>query len=408
MVMADTLHALACMCAMFSLSIYLERRRAVWVLAAGLATVLAFFTKNNAVLLAIAIPLTIVLSRAWWIVWRRAAWAAAAMVAVLVGGWELWAMRWVLDLVSHTTTLPEAIRFYSLALVSVAGAPVLLLALVGGAFAVVGAVKKQAPVRPIFAASISLIVGTWLFHVVLPQVTNARYLLPVVPAAVILAAHGIEALALRLQGRFRPRLVSALVWVGLLGAQAYGAMHAPILDDSAFPLVSQFVLSHIPAGANGVVLVSSDRNGEGALIAEVASREPQPALWLLRASKVLSHSGWFSEGYQVRFKSDDEVLQYLDSVPVEMIVVDSPSSYHREHHAQLRAVIAAHPERFSLLLRTEANQRCRGPYCEVEVYRCQMADGPRSPQLNVDAKKMIGRKLFDDWKVDAATQLGPR
>jgi 4-amino-4-deoxy-L-arabinose transferase-like glycosyltransferase len=408
MVMADTLHALFCICAMFSLSIYLKKRRAVFVLAAGLSVALAFWTKYNAVLLAIAIPLTIVISRAWWILRRKAAWAAAAIVAVLVGGWEMWAMRWVFGLVEHTTTLPEAIRFYSQALVSVLGLPILLLALAGGASAAAGAVRKHAPMRPIFAASISLIVGTWLFHSMLPHETFERYMLPAVPAAVILAAHGIETLTRRLPAGLAPRVVSVLVWAGILGVQAYGAMHAPISRDSVYPFVAQFVLHNIPPGGNGVVLVSSDRDGEGALIAEVASREPQPRLWLLRASKVLGHSGWHGEDYKLRFKSDDDVLKYLDSVPVEMIVIDPPSDWRQLHHSQLRAVIAAHPEHFSLLLHTQANERCRGDYCDVEVYRSKVPASIGLPQIGVDPKEMIGRKLFKDWEVNPALPSIPK
>jgi hypothetical protein len=95
MVMADTLHALLCMCAMFALNAYLDKPERLLLVTASLATALAFLTRNNAVLLAIAIPLTIVLSRAWWIFRQRVVWVAAGAVLVLVGGWELWARRWV-------------------------------------------------------------------------------------------------------------------------------------------------------------------------------------------------------------------------------------------------------------------------------------------------------------------------
>jgi hypothetical protein len=64
---------------------------------------------------------------------------------------------------------------------------------------------------------------------------------------------------------------------------------------------------------------------------------------------VLSHSGWHSEDYTQRFNRDEDLLQYLDSVPVEMVLVDPATYRHHREHLQLRAVIAAHPERFRLI-----------------------------------------------------------
>jgi hypothetical protein len=133
-----------------------------------------------------------------------------------------------------------------------------------------------------------------------------------------------------------------------------------------------------------------------------------PRLWLLRASKVLSHSGWHGEEYNLRFKSDDDLLKYLDSVPVEMIVVDPPSEWRQPHHRQLRAVIAAHPEQFSLLLHTQANEGCRGDYCDVEVYRYNVPASAGPPQIGVDPKEMIGRRLFKDWEVNPAPLSIPK
>jgi hypothetical protein len=103
-------------------------------------------------------------------------------------------------------------------------------------------------------------------------------MLPALPAAIALASYGIEALTRRAAGGLRPRFVSVAAWVILVGGQAYGSLHTPTWEDSAYPSVAQFLLGQMPRSSNGVVLISSDRDGEGLLIAEVASREPQPRL----------------------------------------------------------------------------------------------------------------------------------
>ena len=408
MVLADTLHAILCVYAMFALSVYLEQRRPVFILTAGIATALAFLTKNNAVLLGIAIPLTILLTRSWWVFRQKAVWAAAAIAAAMICPWEMWAMHWVLGLVMHTTTLTEAIRFYSGALVTVVGWPLFVLAAFGSAAVGVAALRGLNPVPPIAAASFSLIVGTWLFHSMLPHETFERYLLPAIPAAAILAALGIQALTRKLPGTAKTPAIAALLWAGVLGSQAYGAIHMPPSADSTYPSIARFVLSHTPAGANGVILVSSDRNGEGAFISEVSSREPKLRLWMLRASKVLSHSGWHGEDYTLRFARDEDLIKYLDSVPVEMVLVDPPTYWHLKAHLQLLDVIASHPERFRPVLHTRQDEACRGDYCDVEVYRYNAPQGFAPVRIGVDPKEMIGRKLFQDWQIDRANPFIPK
>jgi 4-amino-4-deoxy-L-arabinose transferase-like glycosyltransferase len=401
MVMADALHTLWAISAVFAVSLYIERRRPFFVVLAAAAAALDFLTKNNAVLLAIAIPMTVVLCRAWWILRQKAAWICAGLAAIVVAGWELWAMRWVLGLTATQVPMVDAAKFFAGALAEVTGTPILTLAVVGAGFAVAGGWGKTGGVRPVLAAAISLVLGTWLFHTLLHHETWERYMLPAVPGCLILAAHAIRSFSERLPAT---RVVFGLAWVAILGTQAYGALHIPVNPNTAYPQVSEFILHHLPPGGDGVVLVSSDRDGEGDLIAEVASREPQPRLWLLRASKVLSHSGWHQEDYHLRFTTEPEVLQYLDSIPVDMVVVDPPGRWGLAHHRQLTDLIASQPEQFELLLHEKPDAKCRGEYCDVAVYRYHAPLKSGSPQIGVGAKQMIGRRLFDDWQIRGEKQ----
>jgi hypothetical protein len=244
-----------------------------------------------------------------------------------------------------------------------------------------------------------MVTGTWLFHILLHRDEWERYMLPAIPPAIVLAGECVRRLTALASLSLRP-IVPMAIWVGLVGAQGYSAIHTPPSLNTAYPAVAQFILRQAAANSTGVVLVSSDRNGESDLIAEVSSREPQPKLWMLRASKVLSHATWHNDNYQLRFGRDEDVLQYLNSVPVDLVVTDPISVWHLKHHAQLRAIIAAHPERFSLLLHAQPNENCRGDYCDIEVYRYRPPEGSVPAGIGVEAKEMIGRKLFKDWQID--------
>jgi 4-amino-4-deoxy-L-arabinose transferase-like glycosyltransferase len=398
MVMADLLHALFCTCAIYALAHYLKTRRPWLMLACGVATAAALLTKNNAVLLGVAIPLTVVLTRAWWVLRRKVTWLAAGIVVVVAGSWEIWALRWVLGLMIDDTTGAERVRYYSQALLSITGAPIAILAAIGLGVALVGPLRGKGPVPPIYAASASLVAGTWIFHVVLKQETYERYMLPALPAAVILAALGLEALVSRLPAWSKPGYVAAILGFSIVGWQGFAAIRLPRRGDSAYPYVAQRLLQLQPADANQVILISSERNAEGLLIEEVASRERPLNRWILRGTKVLSRSGWHLENYRIRFSDNDALLAYLRSVPVDLIVLDPPNSGRPlAHHRQLAELIERHPDDFEPVLRTSPGRNCRGEYCAVEVFRLQVPDRAKGVQLGVGAKEMIGRKLFRDW-----------
>jgi len=66
-----------------------------------------------------------------------------------------------------------------------------------------------------------------------------------------------------------------------------------------------------PTLAHSAVLCSSDRDGEGLLISEMAMRERRNGHYILRASKMLAVSDWNGSGYRLRLNTSGEINQLL-------------------------------------------------------------------------------------------------
>jgi hypothetical protein len=72
-----------------------------------------------------------------------------------------------------------------------------------------------------------------------------------------------------------------------------------------------------------VILVSADPAPEGMVVAEIAMRDVRPGHYVLRGSKVLAQMDWTGKGYQLLFKTPQEISDCLDLVPVDFILIQS-------------------------------------------------------------------------------------
>jgi hypothetical protein len=98
-----------------------------------------------------------------------------------------------------------------------------------------------------------------------------------------------------------------------------------------------------------VILIASDAIGEGMFIGEVAMHEDRPGHVVLRASKVLSDSGWMGEGYTSFFDTSRQLMDYLDSIPVGIVVLEEDAAPNQSHHRVLRRVMRDFPDRWERL-----------------------------------------------------------
>lgn len=88
-------------------------------------------------------------------------------------------------------------------------------------------------------------------------------------------------------------------------------------------------------------LICGGATQEGALIAEIALRDPHLNYFILRGSKVLANSTWSGTNYRLRFGDSLGVAQYLNQTRIESVILLSGDGH--AHGAQLLAAVNGDP-----------------------------------------------------------------
>jgi len=344
MVMAETLSAVLMFAAIVAFGNFLDREQrgdAIWF---GVLASLAILTKGTGLALVLAAPLALLLTRRFHLLKRRALWLAVFIVAVVAGPWT-WATRklgqggWLQPNPSWNFTR-EALPYYAIKLGLALGWALVILAVIGLLVKIIQPSSR----RGLWAAAGSLIVAILVFQSIAPVGLEARHLIPALPAAMLFAAAGFQFIAPR-----RPDWRLAVLAVVTLVAIVPALLPLTTKGYSGFAAAADAMLAD--AGPRDVTLVSSDATGEGIFISEVALHEARPGHVIQRASKSLASSTWSGSGYSPAFARDEQVYSFLTSGQFHYLVLDDalPSDHRREHHDQLKRVVAEHPGQFQLL-----------------------------------------------------------
>jgi hypothetical protein len=201
-------------------------------------------------------------------------------------------------------------------------------------------------VEPLWAAAAGLLATLLTFRAITPLMSDARHALPLVPALVMFAAAGTARVVAALPGA--ARWTAAAVGGVVLGAAAVGVVAVgPTRPAGFFPVARELLADG--GLRDSVFLIASDAIGEGMFIQEVAMHEKRPGHIVLRASKALSESGWMGEGYASFFDTPDQLLEYLESVPVGVVVLEEDAAPNQAHHRLLRQVMRDHVDRWERL-----------------------------------------------------------
>ena len=363
MLMAETLMALLVLLAVLAWGSYLETER--WQAAAwfGLWSTLALLTKGTGIALALVPPLSVLLTRRWRLARRFSFWLPAIVVVVFAGPWYLLAP----DAQHESVARFGGLQFIGVRILgTLAGWPRMLgviptLAGIAGILMWVFRIRRGAPgskwqaAACILASSYicRLMIGAW----------EERHLLSTLPVLFMFACAPAAWL-------FSVPLKPLHKWVKVLLAGAATAAVATA-NIYALPPKAQFGfveaaqhLTSAPRLREAVFLVCSDSAGEGMLISEVAMRERRPGHVILRASKVLSSSDFMGGRYRSLFDNQASVLQYLDSVPVGIVIIDD-AGRKLPHGSLLAETMRDHPEKWELESRYSLSRRPR----EILVYR---------------------------------------
>ena len=162
----------------------------------------------------------------------------------------------------------------------------------------------------------------------------------------------------------------------------------PVTVTKALPNIS----SPIAISGDAVILVSGNEPGlaEGMLIAEIASRERRPGHFILRASKVISHSDWTgTQNYYLLFRSPPEVSQALGTIPVNVVVVDYPATPQSPpHHRLLLNSIQKNPGQWNLLY-TGTDAAAQGGARQILVFQAPNIGSKNDIKLKLDLTETL-------------------
>lgn len=366
MIMADGLVALLSLCAALAFAAFLREPVHRNALAFGAFVCLSILTKGNGIALIMLPVFAIALTRRFSLVLSRALWAAAAPVLLIGLPWQIYSAS-LLSGILQRFPPGHFFVFYTQWMLTAAGWVITPLMLAG----IYGRVIKPAfenRMRPIWASAVALILSVWLFHVLVPApAAESRYLIAFIPPMVMFAVAGVDMLAaavLANQPLGRRRWMAAALLAVAFGATAF-SLHRKIY----YGFIEVAERLEAPEFKNSVILVSSEGDGEGMLISEMAPREQRPSHLILRASKMMSRSDWNGQSYQPRYKSTGEVMEFLRQVPVEVVVIHHDRfDAEYPHHTLLKQTIAAYPGEWTHLGTFPADEH-RRERASIDVYR---------------------------------------
>lgn len=216
--------------------------------------------------------------------------------------------------------------------------------------------QRNADALPLACAL--MMVGAFLIHCTTPNSVEMRRLFMAVPAMLILASVSLARL-----GRCLPSPVLATALPALVRILSLLPIFSIVQKASTgYRPVASWLLRET-AGREQAILIASQAHGEGMLIAEIAQAAPQPALYLVRASKLLADSDWSGVDYKL-LMNPQQVEAALHSIPVRFIVVDRFQSESGDPHWNLVWNIVEHnPQQWVLRYRQTAfspDLRARG------------------------------------------------
>lgn len=328
MLMADMPVALAMVAAALAWARFMETEQRRYAVYFALLASAGILTKGNAFALAFLPPVAILLCRRWRLLRNPSVWIAAGIVAVLTLPWTLATRDLVVPTMQHDFGLKylrEGGWFYFSQLFAVPGWTIIVFALIGIAAQVVVPFARR-NLKPIWASLFAMVAAVQVFHMLAPAGLEVRYLLPSWAAFMAFLAAGV-AWVVTLIPRSIPRWAGA-VGVAAVIAAAFLASDFSVHRKRAFGYdeVGR-ALSDDPQ-LNGArrILCSSNADGEGLLISEIARREAgRPDRLVARGTQMFARMGWNGDRYEPLVQTVDDAKAVLHAIPVDVVVFDRTS-----------------------------------------------------------------------------------
>ncbi len=343
-VMSDTLLVLCALLAAMAFLRFLRRGRLRDSLAFGTWAALAILVKGSGLCLALLPPLAIALAGRWSLVRDPRLWAAPLPVLGLALPW-MWATYGItaegMADADPGSYIREACAFYFGGLAELIGWPAFAVLALSPLFCLpLAAIRRRIPPNEGACVALALAFAVLLLALGVPAGLDLRYLLPLLPAALVAGAWALRSALSCLRPWLAAWGVPAFAALALLGASPLRPVEKRYTGASE---VVSLVLAEngdvgYPDGSGGSgkvadeppsrprserlgLLVVADATGEGALTAAAAFAGPD-RLRVLRGSKLLAASDWLGRGYRVAFEGEREFRALLAQEAVRYAVVE--------------------------------------------------------------------------------------
>jgi hypothetical protein len=346
-----------------------SNRDARWV---GVAAGLACMTKGNGMAVILAVPLAIALTRRFDLLRKSGIYVGGLIAALLAFGWELYAL--ILDRRISTFNdfssagVRAAFEFSFQFVYNEIGWALCALILLGIMVAA-GSVKRRVGAWALWASMGAVGFSVFVFHIAIPHSMDGRYLLAGLAPLMAFLVPGARRIAetpslTKIAARWRVPLVLLCALAIFFGF----SFRVPKMPRFGFREAAAWLENHPLAG--GRYLVISDSNGEGAFIAEVASRSDRrlPVPLVMRASKLLFVSDWNLSGYRLVYDGPEQALAAIEQMGISYIVMDSTQNLSRlPHWDQVRQMLHQYSDRVHVVQRFPAGEN--GRVRSLDIYQ---------------------------------------
>jgi hypothetical protein len=303
---------------------FLESGRRRDSLLFGIWAAAAILTKGSGVGLALLPPVALALASKWRWFFKPALWLAPLPVLVLTVPWMVLTAGITSEGMQESGLsgwVAAALPFYGKAMVREVGWSGLCLLGAAAGLALIRGWRRSGRMRDEEAVLWALLTGGLAVPVLVPAGLDARYLMPVVPAILLLGADAVRGIA----GGRNPLMATlpVLLVALLIACETWRPVRKFYTGAS---LSIEAILTDREGDFSGEpfrLLVVSDARGEGALIA-AAALMARGRIEVARGTKLLSTSDWMGRDYRPAFGSQDEFRQILVSGRIRYLAIDPP------------------------------------------------------------------------------------
>lgn len=364
-VMTEVPLALLMFLAILAWGRYLDTGQARFAVGFGLWSAAALLAKGTGLALAGVPLLSIWLSGRLALLRRVWTWCPAAIVLAACAPWYLLAPDAMQErvqsaggfgLLSRQNRFPIAIwgpRFgWAVTMLALTGLAVTFYRRIAASAGGPDRTPDAAAVNGVWACAPALLVSASVMPLFF-LAWETRHILESAPAIVLMAAVGLAWAVGRLPffSKLTPAWGTTILTVAAMLTIGVNLLSIPARRQQVLgyrSLVSAIAAGNRQPGAAPAraIVICGHPLVEGVMVMEMAQRRLQPRPYILRGTKLFAKVSWMGLEAELRVHNAGQVNSLLESLPVDLIVVDRRRRSRLAYQPLLEEALASHPEQW--------------------------------------------------------------